>query len=420
MKANEKIKKEITFICTDKVERQCCEPIAEEAARRGYKVTVTDDPMRKCEIGFYLSHVNWPKNSKFSVITLHDLTQQHGEWPVMWRNEFWNDFDVGFLPSKTWSDMWHDASCYAFARPRSGCYLSGWIKADTVLSQDFAKEKERIISHYGIDTSKKTVLYAPSWEWGGRQVEMAEAVRGLDINLIVKQFPLSPDKFPEQVKLITEADEKTRALGLENVFILDTHINIFNAISLCDVLVSEESSTLSEAMLMGKNSIAVTDWLVPDVTPPRKPECNHDFVIKTARGNLRRTIIDVLENKEYEEKIQNYRQTNFPHVGHGAKIVMDVLDNLIGGAENDVPRIEELPLKPAPKEYLRSVARRKRLLRRILFKKTVVGNNKFLLGIWDALKTVKHSIKNKFARYGVGGGDVTCIARYEPAFMEAA
>ena len=401
MQAKEKIKKEITFICTDKVERQCCDPIAEEAARRGYKVSITDDPMRKCEIGFYLNHVNWPKNSKFSVITLHDLTQQHSEWPVMWRNEFWSDFDVGFLPSKIWSDMWHDVSCYAFARPRNGCYLSGWIKADTILSQDFTKEKERIISDYGIDISKKTVLYAPSWEWGGRQVEMAEAVRDLDVNLIIKQFPLSPDKFPEQVKLITEADEKTRALGLKNVFILDTRINIFNAISLCDVLVSEESSTLSEAMLMEKNSIAVTDWLIPDVTPPRKPECNHDFVIKTTSSDLRGTIIDVLEKDEYKERIRNYRQTNFPTVGHGAKIVMDVLDNFIDSAENDVPRIQELPLRPVPKEYLRSVSKRKRLLKRIWLKKTIVEKNKFLLGIWNLLKTIKHGMKNNFIRRAI-------------------
>ncbi|MBO4859273.1 MAG: hypothetical protein J5527_12255 [Treponema sp.] len=388
------IKKDITFICTDKVERQCCEPIAIEALKRGYKVTITDNPMHKCEIGFYLSHVNWPKNSKFSVITLHDLTQQHGEWPIMWKNEFWNIFDVGFLPSKIWADMWHDASCYDFVRPRYGCYLSGWIKADKTVSQDFTKEKEKIISDYGIDPTKKTVLYAPSWEWDGRQVEIAESVRDLDVNLIIKQFPLSPDKFPEQVRIIKEVDEKTRALGLKNVFILDTQINIFNAIALCDVLVSEESSTLSEAMLMERNSIAVTDWLVPDVNPPRKPECNYDFVIKTAKKDLRETIIKVLENKEYKENIQKYRRLNFPNVGHGAQVVMDVLDSLIDGSSNSIPRIEELQLQPTPKEYLRSINSRKKLLKHIEFKKTVVDKNKFLLCIWNILKALKNILRH--------------------------
>ena len=96
-----KINKDITFICIDDIEKQCCMPVALEAEKRGYKVHFTSNPFEKCEIGFYLSHVNFPKNSKFSIVTLHDWGQQHGEWPVMWKNEFWSHFDLGFLPEST-------------------------------------------------------------------------------------------------------------------------------------------------------------------------------------------------------------------------------------------------------------------------------------------------------------------------------
>lgn len=390
------IEKEITFICTDKVEKQCCDSIAIEAEKRGYKVKFSKNPFEKCEIGFYLSHFNYPKNSKFSIITLHDLQQQHGYWPVMWKNEFWNNFDIGFLPSKEWADMWHNASCYRFVRPKYGCYLSGWIKADATVTQNFSYEKEKLIEEYKLDKTKKTILYAPSWEWGGRQLEMAEAVRDLDVNLIIKQFPISPDKFPEQAKIIKETDKKTIEMGLKNVFILDSNINIFNAISLCDVLVSEESSTLTEAMLMDKIVVAVTDWMVPDGNIIRKPECNFTYVNKTLKKDLRKTLINILENQDsYGEKVLNYRKSNFPNIGNGAKIVMDVIDNILFKTNNEVQPIEELPLIPTPKEFKKSISKRKELLRRFHFKKTIIERNRLLLTIWNFLKRIRDNFRNK-------------------------
>lgn len=394
------IKKEITFVCTDKVERQCCEPVAAEAERRGYVVRFTANQFERCEIGFYLSHVNFPKYSKFSIITLHDLTQQRGQWPVMWKNEFWSQFDVGFLPGKDWADMWHDASCYDFVRPRHGCYQCGWLKADITGSRAFREENERIIKEYGIDTSKKTVLYAPSWEWGGRQVETAEAVRGTDVNLIIKQFPLSPDKFPEQVELIKEADEKTKTLGLSNVHILDTNINILNAISLCDVLVSEESSTMSEAMLLDRPVIAVTDWLVPDVRPPRKPETGHDFTIKTERKDLRRTIAEVVSDETWRSKARSYREAHFPGGGQSAKTVMDVIDNILYGTENTVPRIAEKSQERTPPQFGKSVRARKRTMRFILLKKKLVDRSRLLMLVWNILRTARNGLRAKMGGYG--------------------
>lgn len=395
------IKKEITFICTDNVERQCCEPVALEAEKRGYKTKFTDNQFTKCEIAFYISHVNYPKYSKFSIVSLHDLGQQHGEWPVMWKNEFWSQFDIAFLPSKEWADMWHNASCYNFVRPRSGCYLSGWIKADKIIMQDFSIENEKIIKEYGIDTSKKTVLYAPAWEWDGHQLEIANAVRDLDVNLIIKQFPFDSRVFPWEVKLIEETHEKTRALGLDNVFILDPKINIFNAIQIADVLVSEESSTLSEAMLLGKNVVAVEDWLVPDSypKPARNPECFYDFAINIKKNDLRNTIIKIISDESYKEKVIAYRNENFPNIGHAAKIVMDVLDNVLYGKNNNVPRIEELPLVSTPSEYKKAVARRKKIMKRIYIKKNFVDKNKILLNIWNFLRMIKHSLKKSGGGY---------------------
>lgn len=362
------IKKKITFVCTDNVEKQCLEPIAIEAKNRGYKIKFTDHKFEKCEIGFYISHFNFPKRSKLSVVTLHDLGQQHGEWPMPWKLEYWNIFDIALLPSREWADMWHKASCYDFVRPKIGAFFTGFPKSDRICQKDFSENCKKIVAEYGIDVNKKTVLYAPSWEYGGRQLEMIEAVKDLDVNLIIKQFPYMPPEFEEQYKIIKDMNEKS--IGKPNVYILDSTINIYDAINLCDVLVSEESSTLYEAMLMEKPVIAVTDWLVPDVVPPRLPQFPYDFAVKIPKAELKTTVLSVLTNKNYLEKIKEYRSANFPNFGYAAKNVMDVIDSIINGNSLPDTKIEELPLKKAPCEFRKSVAKRKWTLKKYFFAHT--------------------------------------------------
>lgn len=359
---------QITFICEDKIEYQCCQPIMEEAKKRGYDVKVSDNQFEKCEIGFYLSHLNFPKNSKLSIITLHDLGQQHSHWPNIWKNEFWSDFDIALLPSKEWCNMWHGASCYDFARPRIGAFFTGWAKADRLKQNDFTENCNRILADFNLDSSKKTVLYAPSWEYDNRQLEMIESVKELNVNLLIKQFPYSEKDFPEQYRIINEVHKKSK--DKPNVYILDSSVNIYDAISLCDVLVSEESSTLYEAMLLDKPVVAVTDWLVPDEIPARLPEFPYDFAIHTPKADLTQTIESILTNKEYLEQIRKYRNDNFPQIGNSAKCVIDIIDNVVHGSTNPVNRIEELELIKVPKEFRKSVLHRKIVLFKSKFKRT--------------------------------------------------
>lgn len=387
------IQKEITFIYTDKLEHQCAEPIAQEAEKRGYKVKFTDNIFEKCEIGFYCQHVNFPKYSKFSCVMLHDLGQQHGEWPVMWKNEFWSQFDLGFLPSKEWVDMWHNASCYDFVRPRYGCYFAGWPKSDNIHEQSFEKECSELVKKYGIDTSKKTVLYAPSWEWDNRQLEIIEACKDLDVNLIIKQFPWNPENFKFQYDICKEMADKSK--GIKNVFVLDTSVNIFNAIQLCDVLVSEESSTLYEAMMLDKPVIAVTDWLVPDQLPkpPRKPDFPYSFAIHVEKSELKKTIMNVISDENYKMQISVYRKENFPNIGNAAKIIMDVLDKTLFESNNTVSNINELPLIKTPLEFAELVSARKKYMRKICIKKRFIDKNNFLLLVWNVLRDIKHKLR---------------------------
>ena len=112
-----KLNKDITFIYMDNAEKAIYQPIAEEASRRGYQVKLTDDKFAKCEIGVYCQHINFPQFSKFSVIMLHDIIQQYGNWPDLWLREPWNKYDIGFLPSDIWANNWIQCSKYYYANP---------------------------------------------------------------------------------------------------------------------------------------------------------------------------------------------------------------------------------------------------------------------------------------------------------------
>ena len=274
------LKKEITFIYADAVQKQVYEMIAMEAKKRGYKTDITDNKFKKCEIGWYCDHVNFPQYSKFSVIMLHDITQRYNSWPNIWAIEPWNRFDIGFLPSRVWIDNWNQSSQYFYANPRKGMYLAGWPKADRLLEYKDNKRKEDYKAQIGIDPSKPTILYAPAWENDGKQDEFVKAMLPLNVNILIKQAPW-PASYPEQIKNI----EEMRELHNNNprVIQLDPKTNILDAIMVSDVLVSEESSTMCECVMMGKPAISVCNWLIPDVTPSRYPADDYDYVVKTKK-----------------------------------------------------------------------------------------------------------------------------------------
>ena len=385
------MKKDITFIYMDSAEKARYTPIAEEAKRRGYKVAMTQDKYAKCEIGFYCQHINFPQYSKFSVIMLHDIIQQYSNWPNLWYREPWNKYDVGILPSNQWEKNWNACSQYFYARPRKGIYKIGWPKADSVAKLDRETYKKEFQAEHGLDPAKKTILYAPSWENDGKQDDFVQAMLQLDVNIIIKQAAVSPDKFPDMAKAIQEMYE----LHKDNprVKMLDPKLNIFNAIMAADVLVSEESSTMCEAMMMGIPSVSVSDWLIPDCTPSRYPECNYDFVIMTKKAKLTDCVRQICENyEEHLQTAQKYRDETFPNIGCSAGMIMDIVDDCMANQPIRYPA-----LRPAEKVTVPfKVWLKHRLFQ---FKQTVYDNYrvryKLVAVLWNGMKAAKKLVKGK-------------------------
>lgn len=381
------LKKEITFIYMDTSERAIYNELSEEAKKRGYQVKITNNKFEKCEIGVYCQHINFPQFSKFSVIMLHDIIQQYSNWPDLWFREPWNKYDVGILPSDQWVDNWNQCSHIYYTRPRLGMYKVGWPKADKFAN--IIKDEEsrnQFYEKHGLDKNKKTVLYAPAWENDGKQDEFVQAMLKLDVNILIKQWDVPEGMFVNIAKNIQEMYELHK--DMPEVTILDPKTNIFEAIAASDILVSEESSTMCEAIMMGIPAISVSNWLIPDVTPSRYPQCDYDFVVMTTKEELTDCVSDMLENYDAHKKIaEDYSAKTFSNIGKSSQMIMDIIDDCV---EGKAVRYEALT--PAP---LKSIPLSKRMKHMwIQFRTELYGNYrvrfKFIGAVYEFLKRLKN------------------------------
>lgn len=336
------LSKDVTFIYSDSAEKAIFDPLVEEAKKRGYQVKLTDNKFEKCEIGVYCQHVNFPQYSKFSVIMLHDIIQQYSNWPDLWFKEPWNKYDIGILPSDRWVENWNQCSHLYYAVPRKGMYKVGWPKADKFANIRTEEKRNAFYEEYGLDKSKKTVLYAPAWENDGKQDEFVQAMLKLDVNILIKQWDAPEDKFPHIVKNIREMAELHK--DIPGVTVLNPAMNIFEAIAVSDLLVSEESSTMCEAIMMGVPAVSVSNWMIPDVTPSRYPQCDYDFVIMTKKEELSECVNKILkEYPTYKKEAEDYSAKNFSNIGQSSKMIMDIIDDCVAGNQVRYPEIKPNP-----------------------------------------------------------------------------
>lgn len=385
------LKKDITFIYMDSAEKSIYMPIAEEAQKRGYSVKFTTNKFEKCNIGFYCQHINFPQFSKFSVIMLHDIIQQFGNWPDIWIREPWNKYNIGIVPSYQWEKNWKTASKSYYTRAKQGVYRIGWPKADVVANLDREAYKKEFCEKYGLDYTKRTILYAPSWEAFNKQDDFVRAMQLLDVNILIKQYNATPDNFPEVYREIT----KMRRLheNLQHVTIMDPKSSIFDAIMAADVLVSDESSTMAEATMLGIPAVSVSDWLIPDVIPYRYPECNYDFAIMTQKANLKECIEKIIcHYSDYEKNAKMYRDKTFCNIGKTSCMIMDIIDDCVNGNMIRYTSIQPLNKKRLPlKQYLKH--------KYIIINREIRYNycvrNRIVSAVWGVITDIKRKLIKK-------------------------
>lgn len=318
--------KDVTFFYTDKSEYYNLKPIADEAEKQGYKITFTQNLDQKAEIGIYCQHVHFiqhPENSKFSVILLHDIGQGQNNWPNHWEGERWNDFDIGILPGRFWADFWSQCACQYYANPRYGVFELGYPKSDLATSDIIISRVEQLRCELRLkyDTS---ILYAPSWENDGKEDDFVRSLSSLKVNLLIKQAP-DLEKYP----VINENAHKMRTLHegkYDNVYYIDPNENILSVLALCDLVVSDESGVMSEAIMFGKPSIAVMDWLIPDTTPSRFSCVPMDYIVKCKKSELRDHVNMLLHSPEFRKKILDKGKKVFSNAGNCCKDILNAIE----------------------------------------------------------------------------------------------
>ncbi|MFQ6405300.1 tetratricopeptide repeat protein [Methylophilus sp. 'Pure River'] len=329
-----------TFFYTDNCERQALAPVADEIASRGYLIQWSTDSRQYAEVGVYCEHACKP-NAGFSVVLLHDLAQRHDIWPHFWHHEPWTAFDMGIVPGPAWVERWQTQTNFKQARPKLGVFDLGWPKADLVYrnQETFKQEAQKLREQLGLKY-EHSILYAPSWENHGKQDEFVQALKDLPVNLLLKQAPWS-DKYRWVLNNIDAMDALHRNCA-DNVYVVDREVSIMYCLGLADVMVSDESSVLTEALLLDVPGIAVTDWLIPDTNPPRPASVPYDYVIKTVKADLRRTVEHVLENAaEYQQQITQNKQHQFAHLGQSATLIADnILAALAGHTHLPTPALK--------------------------------------------------------------------------------
>lgn len=325
------LKREITGFYTDKCEILTLLPLAEMAPSRGYTFTLSTDGGERAEIGIYPAHAPYRlnKKSRFSLGVLHDLAQGHNTWPDIWVNEPWNPFDIGILPNQDWADRWQLARRNLLANPRLGMFVGGWPKADVVTNnkEHFNKEAQTIRDNLRLkyDTS---VLYAPSWEMDAQQHEFVLALKDQPVNLIIKQAPW-PDTYPDQQENIRIMAELHRNYA-DNIYIIDPKVNIMHCLALADIVVSDHSSVLVEALLFAIPSVAVRDWTI--IEPGVLNTFPLDFVFHVVKSELQTKVRHLLKYKEsLKVGLEEQKDRFFPYRGESSKRFFDILDAVMQG-----------------------------------------------------------------------------------------
>lgn len=321
------LKKELTFFHTDMGEYYNILPVAQEAIQRGYGVTYTQNREQKAEIGIYCQHVCYPENSKFSVILLHDLEQDSLHWPNLWELEPWNQFDIGILPGASWSERWRTCGALYYANPRCGVYPLGYPKSDIHVLQEYQTAARDLRKRLNLKYPY-TILYAPSWENDGKEEDFVSALATLPVNLLIKQAHWNP-VYDFVIRNIAEM----RALHegrYENLYYIEPSENIMSVLALCDLMVSDESNVLVEALMFHKPGIAVTDWTIPDCNPPRMVSFPSDYALHCKKAELRSCVERFLAG-DMDFNIQmNAAKSLFGNQENVCKDIMDAIDYYTG------------------------------------------------------------------------------------------
>jgi len=376
------VNKHITFFETGGNYREALEPIAEEATNRGYETTFTDNLAAPAEIGVYsVSPPTIPRvKSKLSVISFHGIDSGYGT--NSWHN--WSRFDVGLLAGQRSAENWQACSVHPAARPNIGVFNVGWPKSDPLFDTSFRKMAESYREKNNIGEGT-TVLYAPSFECNHQMDKFVDQTQNAADNLLIKHAPYDEGKYIADGKSYQEIYKKYEKD--ESVHILDRKDNIFYALHVADIVVSDSLSVFLEGILTDTIPMVVLTWKDREGKKPAK-KAFPDFVWTTQQDNLEATIQEVLEKKELiKNELVDIRGDHYEHLGRSSEVTMQLIDAMVTGKELPITPID--PRSPDRFNYIQSSVKLRL-------------ENTYLFARGAAKSSLSKNQKDKLEQYGVG------------------
>ena len=187
-----------------------------------------------------------PAGNQLNVQIFHGLSSKGQDFPDSIMN-----FDILFLTSSVLKSLYHNV--FLRKHPNYSKHILhevGFPKLDDVFNRKY--DREKVLNQLGLDDSKPTVLYAPTWvKDGSLSIHGKEIIRTLldmDVNLIVKLHPsiynCDPHN-PASFSLVGDTDWEKELSEFEKHKnyrnILDTDSNPYLIVT--DILITEDGAT---------------------------------------------------------------------------------------------------------------------------------------------------------------------------------
>ncbi len=329
----------IHFVANEAIAEQLWGPVQLLASARGHNVSMSSDPNQHADIGFYCRDKSFPGPQKLTVIMRNGMDQDHDVLSEPWlffERENWGHFDLGLVPGPYFSRQAQMAASRTSAIPKLGVVQTGWPKSDdavTLLGGQVIRPLP----------SAETVLYAPQIECDGKQRELVDLMRGSGRFLLIKHWE-SKDEADAYPGLLTEdymenlERENFYASQFDWVEILPPQSNFFEHVSRAHVLVSDQSSVLLEALLVGVPTISVKDW---------RHNCGETCggvagaIILSSRATLGRDLDHIFSGIEkYTNEAITMREDLYSDLGRSAAATLDSVIAAFKFQEKAVPLLQ--------------------------------------------------------------------------------
>lgn len=319
----------IVFITKEGIGVHSFEPLALEARKRNHEVVFSNDLQMEGDIGFYCDDRSQRGRQSIAVVSINGLDQDHVDRPnyTKWfAREHWSDFDLGVLPGPRWFRGWQQAESLG-ASLKHGVVTAGWPKSDILFAEGDPLVKKLREGH------ARRVLYAPQTEQDGKQSAVIKQLEGRDISLTIKHWEnesytklyptLLTSDYMENLAMENSAAQERRWINL-----MDSASNFMELLPQCDLLITDQSSVLYEAVLVGAPTLVVKDWKHACGTCGG-PQPSPDACAVTSEENIGRAVEEIFNNYNfYVHKALTIRNDNFVNLGFSSKVIIDSVERI--------------------------------------------------------------------------------------------